>query len=1696
MNSTYAYPNDTGLLSRWQGATRPLSFLRGLNTFLGAGSVMAAVMMAGVVPAAEGREPATTSTTWRGMARSEDVDEEARCLAASPAAIPCRYMSLAAWPAHSAWGQEGGVAGEKSGWFAGKGLVLAGVGGSIALTALALASSGASGSPDRGRAATTGPAAGKPPEPVARVVPSGDMSSPSPDISSPPNDVQPPPSDALPPPVTSLRSGTQAPVMDLMGHQLRLVAGGELENPGYLHNGKLEIGDGNAFVNTGIVDGITLATARGGSTTNRGEMRLEQGARLTGTLLNDTPGLIRLSGLGHVAYEENGSFINHGMIVADQTSRPDDLQAIFMDGRGDGDGQQINTGRLVASGGYGVMTTTMLMRTSSSYHENRRNLFINRGNIRFTADKGTRHALFVKAGHAGHDVLNDGILTVLGNGAVAMRTDSESRLVNRGIINLGEEGSTDSGQVAMMMGKDAMSSAVILNDEKGEINVYSSNSYAFAILGDDFYHNRVLINRGKVNLLCNDKSCGTFRPGTEKQDKSDRYPSLVLPERLRAELKKTEPSRDTLPAGTDLPPLQASPAPTGTLDLQGHVLDIQGGQARTQSGQLSNGVLNVATPLKFLNAGSASRMGVTIGGELRNAGALGVDRSSSVSGLLLNRERGTLHLSGTGSIGYRYNGSFFNYGLVTASAAAVDAEGRAPVIYRRHAASDSTGRGVNLGTLTAQGGYGVMESHGSMTTPTGKPERRHVFVNRRNIEFTAAGNARRALNVMTGHQGHDLFNAGVITVHGDGAVAMYSDSDSQMINAGTINLGEKGSKARGQYAMVLGNQATQNALIVNAPKGVINVHSDDSHAFLVAAGRFAFLMNMGAVNLLCPSTRCRTYTDDTTRAHDRSEFYSQRAYHADLAAEVDGIRGGIEDGDLSPDTNGAGQVPAPTRDYSNLPRTELPGGLWKIDSRGSVQTHDGAVESGRVEIVAGTLNNTGRMQLTSLTIDSDGNPVPAGFFNNHRQLSLSAYSPVDGTLTNEKHATLNLTGSASIGVYRNGSFVNHGFVMATRPAAGGDKAPAIYKDGWSFGKGVTLNTGKLVADSGYGVLATSSAMNTSGGPARNLFVNSGEILFTASNGTVNALHVKTQHDGHDLFNDGYIVLFGDKAVGMYSDADSQLVNRGTITLAGQGSGMVAMMLGPRASSRAAIINEGTIRIRARQSHAFHLQGRGKLINRGRVILECGDDGGCDTFKDPHTRQSDKSDTPEAAGLVFQPRIAKAIMDSARDSGASPQAGTNPLDHYQIGTSASSAGTLSGDYLALGHDVRIDTGFTAGTSARQQVYPKLVTGKGLSGAGNIRSTTVVWEARGYHDNDGDIGVTLVKNDYRDLIADASLAPVASALERSYGRGRLFSSLELPGREDFARALRQLSGAGFDRSLRAVPTLEHRFDRMADSVAEDATGFGFRLLGRGERGSRLGASAYDMVALQQRFAPGTAQLAVRYGFARVSPGSSKDREQGLDGSSQYLGARYARPLTTGLAVEGHLDYFLHQYRTRRTLDYGTGSKAVNYRARADHRRDQLGARLNLALAQPVGGAVLTPLLGVRLRYQRDGALRERDAGAFGLRVTSRHDVALEALLGLRFSHDGRDSRSRGWQLDAQFHGRPAMLRQAGRREASLAGAPDARFALAAEDGRRRFGYDGRLGFSHQGRHGRFSLEGYLSRDDGSQDRGVMANWRLLY
>lgn len=118
----------------------------------------------------------------------------------------------------------------------------------------------------------------------------------------------------------------------------------------------------------------------------------------------------------------------------------------------------------------------------------------------------------------------------------------------------------------------------------------------------------------------------------------------------------------------------------------------------------------------------------------------------------------------------------------------------------------------------------------------------------------------------------------------------------------------------------------------------------------------------------------------------------------------------------------------------------------------------------------------------------------------------------------------------------------------------------------------------------------------------------------------------------------------------------------------------------------------------------------------------------------------------------------------------------------------------------------------------------------------------------------------------------MLPVAGTLVLGYGAGSLFPGLDLSSRDEVSRAVRQLSGAGIERILQPVQVLERRFARAADAIAGKGSGFGFNLLIRGQPGTQLGASSYDMVALQRRFEPDErSRLVVRYGFAKVRPGA---------------------------------------------------------------------------------------------------------------------------------------------------------------------------------------------------------------------------------
>ena len=943
-------------------------------------------------------------------------------------------------------------------------------------------------------------------------------------------------------------------------------------------------------------------------------------------------------------------------------------------------------------------------------------------------------------------------------------------------------------------------------------------------------------------------------------------------------------------------------------------------------------------------------------------------------------------------------------------------------------------------------------------------------------------------------------NDGTITVHNAGAGMAATGEGSMALNRGVIRLLSNNGvqvPADNLYAML----AMDGGLIVNASQGLIDIRTPAGKAFRLING--GMLVNQGKVRLdnkLLPAEHPQwgaaanaELTNDFPQ-HKKDASLTQKDTTANLDKSM--FSPGLDTAPVSLHNNGTLMLNAHALTLSGKDQLFNDGLLAKgklITRHSSAVVNRGTFDDIILRADAPLINGMkGHIRLNRATpsfayaMHNSGRLHPARLF-------------LLGHAVNARNGVILMTPGATL-LPDAAMFENAGEIkVELKPDQRGTQAQSLLtiQKGLHDG-GEILNTGLMVASDGFAVLKTQAPA----GPTRILFSNRGNVSFSTGYGTTAAL--RADHAGVDLLNDlgTTLAINGDRAIGMTSNADGQLVNRGIIELGKKGShytGLVAMSLGHDATGTLLNDTTGVIIIHTKQSSAFEIAGpNGKLINRGKVLLQCGNNGGCSILRNAHTKTKDVSGTEEDKTLVLHPRIQARIAVERNAGGQTP---LKSLDNYQISTTASGgAGTLSADNLSLG-DVTIDTRFSAGTSARKVVLDKLIVGNNLAGADNIRSTTGVWRAHGHHDADGHIGVTLVKNDYRDLITDASLAPVAEALERSYTSNALFRSLELPGREDFTRALRQLSGAGFERPLQATSTLEHRFGLMAETVTEDTAGFGFKMLGRGQPGSRLGASAYDMVALQQRFESGTAQLAVRYGFARVSPDGGKGRDAALDGHSQFLGARYARPLLSGLALEGDFGYVLHQYSTQRTLRYGNAldrhdKKDANRQLQANHRRDLLGSQVNLALTRNVGSVVLEPLLGVKLRYQRDGALKERHGGDFGLQLSSRHQAALDAVLGLRLSHDGRDGKAHGWLLGAQFHARPTLLRHTGQREASLAGAPDARFALVPAHDSHRFNYDGRLGLSHQGRHGRLSLDGYLSRDDGSSDHGLMASWRLSY
>ncbi|WP_425348224.1 autotransporter domain-containing protein [Yokenella regensburgei] len=228
--------------------------------------------------------------------------------------------------------------------------------------------------------------------------------------------------------------------------------------------------------NDGNVSGGTIKFWDADSTlTNQQDGSISSAVTLAAGTLNNAGTLS-----GAVALSSGATLNNTGVITADgkQTSKG----AVSMSGDNN---LIVNSGTMnQGSGSANLVYTTGSAATQST--------FWNQAGAEINYE-GTGSAVYMRYNNT--VAVNDGTITIDGKGAMAMRGGAGAQLINSstGVINVGTEGTTNTNMIGMQFSSEANANSVIQND--GTINIYASNSYAFANMGAGH-----VVNNGTVYI--------------------------------------------------------------------------------------------------------------------------------------------------------------------------------------------------------------------------------------------------------------------------------------------------------------------------------------------------------------------------------------------------------------------------------------------------------------------------------------------------------------------------------------------------------------------------------------------------------------------------------------------------------------------------------------------------------------------------------------------------------------------------------------------------------------------------------------------------------------------------------------------------------------------------------------------------------------------------------------------------------------------------------------------------------------------------------------------------------------------------------------------------------------------------------------------------------------------------------------------
>ncbi|ECE3711910.1 autotransporter domain-containing protein [Salmonella enterica] len=933
-------------------------------------------------------------------------------------------------------------------------------------------------------------------------------------------------------------------------------------------------------------------------------------------------------------------------------------------------------------------------------------------------------------------------------------------------------------------------------------------------------------------------------------------------------------------------------------------------------------------------------------------------------------------------------------------------------------------------------------------------------------------------------------NTGTINVNNAGFGMMALDGGTA-INQGVITLtADEG--VTGQANELVGMAALNGGVVINDTTGTINIDADYGQPFLTDSK--STVVNYGTV---CYDSACQN-----------SDEYNPTDSNVSLSFR-DGDEITAEGETLTGETITTNPVATETVHVSNA--GTVSGGKVIIKNYGDVTNEStGSISSVSIE-TGGIYTNDG----TTAAVSVDG-----GVFNNTGTVTGKTGTTVAGSVINNSGSmntveqwasTINNTGTVTAWTGASGSAVlnnNTGGEVdkLTFTAAATVNNAGVIKNG-SVDKSGTLNNLEdgvmTLADNGlwsgtfnnWGTVNSDADIATGG---------NGHTLYNGSTGVINGqITTSKNNGGSKAINDGTINIDKTNNVAMSAHGSAKMVNNGTInvgTVTTTQTGMVGMQLESDAKSDAVIENNGTINIYASNSYAFsQLGSNGHIVNNGTVYIDDSVTGSGFIKQDGKTIEGsgENGDGTEVHYVDFTAPTEPTITDgttTVTTSDSADSSATNNLSGYVVGTSADgSAGKLMVSNASM-NGVEINTGFTAGTADTTVSFDNVVEGSNLSDAGAIQSTSVVWNAQGSQDADGNVDVTMTKNAYADVATDSSVSDVAQALDASYTNNELYTSLNVGTTAELNSALKQVSGAQATTVFREARVLSNRFTMLADAAPQIKDGLAFNVVAKGDPRAELGNDTqYDMLALRQTLDLTASQnLTLEYGIARLDGDGSKTAgDNGLTGGySQFFGLKHSMAFDEGLAWNNSLRYDVHNLDSSRSVAYGD----VNKIADSDMRQQYLEFRSEGAKTFTMMSDTLkvTPYAGVKFRHTMEDGYKERSAGDFNLSMNSGNETAVDSIVGLKLDYAGKD----GWSATATLEGGPNLSYSKSQRTASLQGAAGQSFGI--DDGQKGGGVNGlaTIGVKYSSNDTALHLDAYQWKEDGISDKGFMLNVKKTF